>query len=647
MPEDRNTAVPELDRYIELTNLIRELSSPQVMLLQNEDDYRKCLIENFSTIGSYAKENNAVLNRFIWPYIHSDLSPDDITKDVLGAFLQKLYNIGNLYTVDIPLAYRLARSLLRDTEKTSDDNALVRALSGMAQAAYYMSIITANVYPECELGSRCCEEGWAAGQALLGYLEKGRFEKLGETEKALVLINSRFMHILLLVTPLYSRSCPQRTVFSLRYLENSLQLSEDPFYREQLPSFDWDRLNYRTLEYISGFTEKKNALGFEREDLEQIYRFNKRFEEMDRRLPQAKEFSAQTHTLPIFLSRNAYLTGRLDLESYKQTLRDIIEGYLEQDFSQELPTAAMVAPIEYILLLDKNDLSPKDAAFLKRYYAWMIDYIHHASKTRRHAVVLSYTSAILTTFIDVPGELSFWEMCLSAIAALHPPTHIHTLSVAAFSACITRHLLQKQPELLLGVLGLETTEELLANAPQIENYVYHAGIIHDFGKLLIADIIGNYRRSLMAEEMELIRSHPAVGAALLRQHPDTMPYADIALGHHRWYNNGGGYPENFDLANHPLKNVISIITCADCLDAATDSVGRSYKEGKALDRFLEELRTESGTRYAPWLYDLFEDKALRTEIETLLEQGRDDNYRKTYRILKGEDGIRSGQAKRP
>jgi len=69
------------------------------------------------------------------------------------------------------------------------------------------------------------------------------------------------------------------------------------------------------------------------------------------------------------------------------------------------------------------------------------------------------------------------------------------------------------------------------------------------------------------------------------------------------------------------------------MDAATDSVGRSYKQGKTLDEFIGELREGSGTRYAPFLLELFEDEEVRSEIESILNGGRDNKYRHTYTIL--------------
>ena len=46
----------------------------------------------------------------------------------------------------------------------------------------------------------------------------------------------------------------------------------------------------------------------------------------------------------------------------------------------------------------------------------------------------------------------------------------------------------------------------------------------------------------------------------------------------------------------------------DSLDAATDNIGRCYNLAKPFRTLLEELRAQSGTRYAPNVVALFEDE---------------------------------------
>ena len=190
------------------------------------------------------------------------------------------------------------------------------------------------------------------------------------------------------------------------------------------------------------------------------------------------------------------------------------------------------------------------------------------------------------------------------------------------------------PELLIGAEGCGTAEDVTRNRDSIQNYTWHAGLCHDAGKICIIDTVLVYERKLLDMEFDLIKAHSKMGAAMLRRFPSTAKYADIALGHHKWYDQSDGYPEEIDTRNSPVKTVIDLIQCADCLDAATDTIGRSYSKGKTLDEFISEIREGSGTRYAPWLTDLLERPEVREDIEFLLTEGRNQNYQDTYMFLK-------------
>ena len=54
----------------------------------------------------------------------------------------------------------------------------------------------------------------------------------------------------------------------------------------------------------------------------------------------------------------------------------------------------------------------------------------------------------------------------------------------------------------------------------------------------------------------------------------------------------------------PDKIMIDLITLSDCLDAATDNLGRNYQRAKKVSAVLEEFAAGSGTRYNPDLVHL-------------------------------------------
>ena len=81
-----------------------------------------------------------------------------------------------------------------------------------------------------------------------------------------------------------------------------------------------------------------------------------------------------------------------------------------------------------------------------------------------------------------------------------------------------------------------------------------------------------------------------------------------------------------------MKPIIDIILCADCMDAATDSIGRCYHRGKTFDEFLSEVEPELGAHYAAWLWPLL--KKADADVRELLSEGRKETYRDTYYLLK-------------
>jgi len=207
------------------------------------------------------------------------------------------------------------------------------------------------------------------------------------------------------------------------------------------------------------------------------------------------------------------------------------------------------------------------------------------------------------------------------------------MMVAKLSSYLCQQLIERDPKWLIGTPGCESALDVVANRSALIDFTFHAARCHDVGKLSIIDTIFVYGRNLFDTEFELIRTHPRTGYELLVRHDSTRAYGDVALGHHRWYDNSRGYPEDFDTRRSPVKPIIDIVLCADCLDAATDSVGRSYRRGKTLEDFTAEVLPECGTHYPPWLAELLKDPETAQGLQAILQEGRRETYQNTYGLL--------------
>ena len=183
-------------------------------------------------------------------------------------------------------------------------------------------------------------------------------------------------------------------------------------------------------------------------------------------------------------------------------------------------------------------------------------------------------------------------------------------------------------------------ENVLKKQNVIIEYCYSSALYHDIGKLLIIDTIAMYGRKLLDSEFALLKKHPENGAEMAEKYESFKEYSDVIKGHHLWYDCSRGYPADFLTGDSPLKTIIDIVAVADCMDAATDTVGRSYNKGKTLDDYILEVEQDAGTRYAPWAPDLLKEPEVKKDLEYLLEKERLKIYGETYSLLRD---VRSGE----
>ena len=621
-----------LKEYVDRTKRILELSSPQVDEIKGPEDYRRHLQRSFQEIGELSSRNNEILQEQFFPLITDGDIPVGESIGTMRAFSAMLIDATSMENLDLPLIYLQTEHILEDLKDSDDVRTKIFALDSMVISCYMMINLTVRLYPEDDICFRYRDKGLEAAYELLTYLDKDAFLALPDDEcRELVLINSRYMRCLFEWDDTKDRTEINKRDISL--MKQALALTEDPFYRERMPDYRWDAHIFRTLQYLADFTEDNNKHGFNKEQLQEIYDYTLKLMQFLKEHPELEGGCPEVEQ-KYYLMRNSYFVGLISLEEYRRGLLDIMKEGDSNDFTARNMFVTLTAPLEYIFTLDPENVTEEQAKALKRIYDSVASYAYHMPKTGVLSFMLAYLATLLRFFIEVPGGVTFREMCRKIIAAMHPPTYVHTVNVAEISKYLTERLIDRDPALFVGVCDTKTAEEVRERKEEILEFVHSAAMLHDIGKLFIIETIMTYGRKLLDTEMHIIRVHTAVGAALLERFPNTREYAEIALGHHKWYDNSRGYPEDFDIRKSKYRNIISIIEAADCLDAATDSVGRSYKDGISLERYIEELQEGSGTRYAPFMAELMQDKEVIAELQEMLTQKREETYRDTYRVLK-------------
>ena len=161
----------------------------------------------------------------------------------------------------------------------------------------------------------------------------------------------------------------------------------------------------------------------------------------------------------------------------------------------------------------------------------------------------------------------------AALDARDPYTAGHSERVSQMSVVIARQLHLPESEVAIIRLG---------------------ALLHDIGKIGLADEILQKPTPLTPEEFEQIKRHPALGARILRQVSFLEPHLPIVELHHE-RPDGHGYP--FGLRGDEIPLAARIVHVADAYDAMTSA--RAYRSARPLGAAVAELRLYSGTQFDP------------------------------------------------
>jgi len=165
-----------------------------------------------------------------------------------------------------------------------------------------------------------------------------------------------------------------------------------------------------------------------------------------------------------------------------------------------------------------------------------------------------------------------------------------------------------------------TVAELAARLglPAAEVAVLHrAALLHDIGKIGIADTILLKPGRLTDDEFTLMQTHTLVGADILGgTSSDVLEVSAVIARTHHEHWDGTGYPDGLDRDEIPLPGRLTAV--ADVFDALTHD--RPYKEAWPLDAAVAEMGRLSGTHFDPAVIEVF----LALDHEALLARVGDD-----------------------
>jgi len=576
---------------------------------------------NASLRYSYLKQNNELLSEILYT-LKIEEYDNEYIRD-LEYFSNKTFDYSA--SIDSAIYLEINKKLLEYAKNINKDELIIKYTYNVAMGLYYLNGSSQPIsfkYKE--------EVGRINAEIVEKYFDK--YKQYDESTKFNLI--RCYGNIKLGIT----KDSEKNIKIIIDICKDLIDLCNNQEIRKSNPNIPFDNIIYSThFDFLSSLNylrrKKINEYNDFEKKLAKYYLESVMYLENKEKENLVDENRVQNWRLKYYGFAIRYHNGIKPINELLDFLISDINSINLDDIS---PNAIRKIVVNCAHLLEYYDDSNE---IVKEEYKDKIDDVLHKTLTyvellrhRNYPQLVNYVFTILTIMQAKSNKEDSIEI-LDSILFNHRPTYIHSLMVAFLAKAITEYIISTNPSILIGTFDTKNVDEVLECKDQIIDTIFKGGIYHDIGKTLVISYISNYERSLTNEEFNCVKEHTNFGYEILSKIGE-HDLAIIAKYHHKNYDENGGYPNFTDKCPSRLKTLVDIISIADSLDAASDFIGRSYKNYKKLDVIIEEFRNYSGTRYNLDIVKLFDDKALFNEILYLLTEERTKLYIETYRNKK-------------
>lgn len=569
--------------YIANTEKVMELMRhPDASGVLSEGAVRE-LYERNAQIRRLREENSEILRERLFPMLDNILDVNEEELRSLEEFADNLWR----EQMDAGIRYYVCRALVTCARIRTMRNFLIKELymTGMALHEFQREMEGKGGRP-CDWKLRMLF-GEAAGY-IRYYDEIEDAETRGYIHRA--------MGNIALGIHVDDRTAAEKKFDAIR---RSLQVLTDPVYQQKTPELPWELYIYKShqerttmLSYLRSYTATSRDIREVMESAQYVY---------DRQMEKARKKGIRPEARWLYAYYAAsYHCGIHSLPELLKNLEQTYAAVPHDDYGGDGMYGNVFLPLVYSSYVGRdNNLLEKKKPVVLLMYRRQLEYLKRMPKKEDLNTQFYYIRICLENYLEYPGEVSFREYISQVIEGRYPETHIHSQVAARISGVLLQELLRENPTFLLGVRGTKSLGELMERQQELEDFLHEGSILHDIGKLKQLELYETPNRKRLEEEEEMHRRHSAYGGEILKRCPSTCEYAPFAMGHHRWYDGQGGYPQEYRREEVCDAALVDIVAVADYMDERCDPMGDCQTEIVSWEKMLEELKNYSGTRFAP------------------------------------------------
>lgn len=609
---------PYQEQYIENIKKVMVLSDNSGEVPDDVDVFVKSQSEKAIQIREIIKENTELLRRNLFPTLDDIASADEEEIEQLSDFAAHLAE--GVKRLDLYLHYMIHNALITYARRWEKRDMLIRELYQTALALFY---IKENVD---STGDR--SYSWRMGM-LFG--EAASFIKVYDEIEDVETRGyiHRSMGNLALSYNIFTEGEKK-----LRAVRRSIQILQDPLYREKTPSLPWDTYLYKSHQ------ERSTAMGLLRRGETDERLIREVMESAEYVWERQLESSKQRNKPPAMRWRtiyqeSQYYCGVQPLSYLFMQLEKIYMDRDKNDFSDEGMYGNIFMPAIYGSYLERYpEYKNRKREIMCHMNRNVVDYVHRAPNNQFNDQLLHYLLNFLQGFVEYPGEMQQKDIMTKLIACRNLDAYVFSSVTAHMVRMLMDRVIEEHPQLLVGTLDCSGTEEVAERREELLQFAYDGGMLHDVGALGMYRLMLMSARSWMDEESAMYKCHVAAGARILQRCESTRPFAPIAGGHHVYYDGTGGYPADYNRADNPVQIVTDMVSIAAYASRMTEQTSHDTTPIYTLPEVMEHVRQGAGSLFHPELARIW--VSMEPQLEDYLRNGRKEAYREALCLFRGQ-----------
>ena len=606
-------------QYLKNLEQVTLLSATSGDLMLDAAEFLRVRQEKHDRIGALVEENTSLLRKDLFPLLDDIITASDDDIRDLDEFAAALVP-GNR---DVMLAYHIHNALIGYARHHTLRDMLIRELYNTAMDLFYLDSLINTTDPYRYSWKMLMLFGEAAS-----YIKV--YDKIEDPEIRGYI--HRSMGNLALG---YHAETQKDGEKKLEVIRRSLQILNDPAYRQKTPSLPWDTYIYKShqerttaLNYLRRGLVPASTIREVMESAEYVWEHN--LEASRRRgQPVSTRWHATYYTAQ-------YHCGVLTLKQLLTRLEELYMGRDPSDYSDEGVYCNFFLPALYASYVQREDhYRTAKKEVIGHMYRMLLRYVQGVTPDKMTFFFVRNLMTTFISFIEYPDGIQQRDYLLQLVVCRTPETFIYLQMTACTARILLTRVIEDRPELLVGVCGCQDADDVRAARKELAQLAYDCGMFHNIGQLNFMRMTSMAGRHWFKEEQELFQYHVKIGAKILKSCESTRRFASSAEGHHFYYDMLGGYPQEYDPREHDDQVMVDIVGIAAYFVRMLDNTIDYTKKPLTMEAALEKIKERSGTRFSPQLVRIFSET--ENELREYLKDGKLKACELALKYLKNED----------